>query len=559
MNLLSQDLVRAIVPPVALRLEGIVIIDNVITLAIRTMATAAACPRCGSTTSRLHSRYRRTLRDLPWGPLPVRVILKVRRFRCAQRTCARRIFTERLPEVAAPYARSTVRFRHALRDVGFAVGGKPGSRLAQQLRLPGSPSTLLRSLRAAPPLPPAVPRVIGVDDFAKRKGHAYGTIIVDLERRRPLELLEDRTAPTLATWLEAHPGLEIVCSDRSTEYARGIALGAPQATPVADRWHLLKNLREAVERLLDHHQQDLRDIALPVVHRETASREAEGPADELRPVAKRSPQEQVVRQGRREKRRARFAEVRAMRADGMSLAAIARRFGLSRTTVTRYVRADAFPDWARHPERPGILAPFEAHLRRRWGEGCHNGLELLREIQAQGYRGSRKPLVRWVQARRQGPAATTPTMYLADHEAPPAATEPAPTRRPSARRLSWLLVREPDRLTEVEAKALAQMNASCPAVAIAYPLAQQFGQMVRERRPQAFLPWADAASASGVSELKTFAAGLRRDEAAVLAGLTWEWSNGQTEGQVTKLKLIKRHAFGRAKIDLLRRRLIGAA
>src|SRR5581483_3902201 len=213
-------------------------------------------------STRLHSRYRRTLRDLPWGALPVRLVVRVRRFRCALRSCGRRVFTERLPAVAAPHARSTTRFRQSLSEVGIALGGKPGSRLAQRLRLPGSASTLLRSLPSAPSVPPALPRVVGVDDFAKRRGKSYGTIIVDLERRRPLALLEDRTASTLAAWLADQPQLEVVCSDRSTEYARGIALGAPQATAVADRWHLLKNLREALQRLLDHHQKEVRDIAL---------------------------------------------------------------------------------------------------------------------------------------------------------------------------------------------------------------------------------------------------------------------------------------------------------
>jgi transposase len=555
----SQDFPVPLLPSVPLRVESVVIDANLITVTARSLQASGACPLCHTPSTRLHSRYRRTLRDLPWGPLPVRLVVRVRRFRCALRTCRRRVFTERMPALATPHARSTARFRRSLRDVGFALGGKPGSRLAHQLRLPGSASTLLRSLPVPPPMPPALPRVVGVDDFAKRRGKSYGTIVVDLERRRPLALLEDRTAPTLAAWLKDQPQLEVVCSDRSTEYARGIALGAPQATAVADRWHLLKNLREALERLLDHHQRELRDITLPVVRREGDVGTAEKAGTSTRLPAKRSLRERAVRQGRRERRRARFEAVRAMRAEGVSLAAIARHFGLSRTTVARYVQADAFPDWAAHPERPGILDPFEAHLRRRWDEGCHSGLELLREIQAQGYRGSHKPVARWARAHREAPARTTPTKYLADRAAPSEVTEADPAGRPSARRLSWLLVRDPERLDDAGARALARMRESCPAVATAYPLAQQFGRMVRERQAPAFVPWLDAASESGVSELRTFAAGLRRDQPAVEAALTLAWSNGQTEGQVTRLKLIKRQGFGRGSLDLLRRRTIGAA
>jgi transposase len=549
----------SLLPSTALRVESVVVDGMLITLTLRSLPVSAVCPLCQTSSTRVHSRYRRTLRDLPWGPLPVRLVVKVRRFRCARRACRRRVFTERLPDLAAPYARSTTRLRQSLRDVGFALGGKAGSRLAHQLRLPASASTLLRSLPAAPTVPAAPPRVIGVDDFAKRRGKSYGTLIVDLERRRPLALLEDRTAPTLAAWLQEQPQLEVVCSDRSTEYARGIALGAPQATAVADRWHLLKNLREALQRLLDHHQRELRDIALPVIRPEADAGPAPRAETSVRPAPKRSPREQAIREGSRERRRARFAAVRAMRAEGANIAQIARHFGLSRTTVARYVKADAFPEWAPHPERPGILAPFEAHLQRRWDEGCHNGLELLREIRSLGYRGSHKPVARWTRARRQAPARTTPTKYLAEPGAPSESPGTDPSRRPSARRLAWLLVRDPERLDDAEAKALERMRESSPAVATAYPLAQQFGRMVREREAAAFVPWLDAASESGVPELKSFAAGLRRDQPAVEAALTLEWSNGQVEGQVTRLKLIKRQGFGRGSVDYLRRRTIGAA
>jgi len=544
---------------VPLRVESVVIDANVITVTARSLQPSSVCPLCQTPSTRLHSRYRRTLRDLPWGAWPVRLVVRVRRFRCVLRTCRRRVFTERLPDLAPPHARSTARFRQSLSEVGVVVGAKPGARLAQRLSLPGSASTLLRALPLPPPIPPALPRVIGVDDFAKRRGRSYGTLIVDLERRRPLALLEDRTAPTLAAWLKGQPQLEVVCSDRSTEYARGIALGAPQATAVADRWHVLKNLREALERLLDHHQKELRAITLPVASREGDADPAEKVETPARLPATPSPREQAIREGKRERRRAHFEAVRAMWAEGANLVAIARHFGLSRTTVARYVQADAFPEWAAHPQRPGILEPFEAYLQRRWDEGCHNGLQLLREIQAQGYQGSHKPVARWTRARRPVPARTTPTKDRADPAVPPAVTDPDPARRPSSRRLAWLLVRDPERLADAEAQALAQMREACSAVATAYPLAQQFGRMVRERQAAAFVPWLDAARQCGVPELKSFAMGLRRDQPAVEAALTLQWSNGQTEGQVTKLKLVKRQGFGRGSVDYLRRRTIGAA
>lgn len=533
----SHELALVLLPPTLLHIESIVIEEQAITVTARRLQNTSICPVCQTPTPRLHSHYQRTLRDLPRGPLPVQVIVHVRRFRCARRGCPRRIFTERLPDLVAPFARSTYRYRAALRTVGIALGGNPGSRLGGSLRLPASSSTLIRALRSMPLPPPSVPQVIGVDDFAKRKGQSYGTIIIDLERHRPLDLLEDRTAPTLAAWLRTYPSLEIICSDRSTEYARGIAEGAPTAIAVADRWHLLKNLREALERLLDRYPTALGEITLPVRRRASPSTSPGAQVGIRHLPAHRSAREKARGQATRERRQRRFDRVRDLHREGMSLREIARQVGLHRSTVTRYVRADGFPDRARRRPGPGILAPFVAHLERRWSEGCRNGLELLREIHAQGFSGSRKQLARWVQQRRECPAASTPTKYRATQTHLPAAVHERSSspRRASARQLAWLLVRRPDQLDEAERAALRQMQDTCADVAPAYALAQRFGEMIRGRRADCFDAWVAEASSSGIADLKTFAAGLRRDEKAVRAALTYEWSNGQTEGQVTKL------------------------
>ena len=339
------------------------------------------CPDCGRASRAVHSRYRRRPADLPSLGRAVGVDLRVRRFYCRNAACARRTFAERLPELLGPRARRTCRLAEAQGRVGVALGGEGGARLLQHLAMPASADTVLRLVRGLPLPEPEPPRVVGVDDWALRKGRTYGTIVVDLERRRVLDLLPDRTAETLADWLRRQPQIAVVARDRSTEYARGILLGAPAATQVADRWHLLANVRQVLERWLAGAHARLR--RLPPSARPARGR-ANGVADR---AFRRTRAETAARDGRRARWVALYEEVRRRHAAGEKLLAIGRAMGLAVGTVRKYAYAESFPVPETRPLRPSILDPYLARLEARLAEGCENGLALWRELRAAGFPG----------------------------------------------------------------------------------------------------------------------------------------------------------------------------
>jgi transposase len=248
--------------PQAIRPIKIIPGHSSLTLVVKATRTQAECPRCHRLSSRVHSYYTRKVSDLPWHGVSVRLELRTRRFRCRNSLCTKRIFCERLPRVVAHYARKTKRMNEALQLLGLLLGGEAGSRATLKLAMATSPDTLLRRVRAAVKPCAPTPRVRGVDDFAFRRGRRYGTILVDLERHRVIDLLTDREAASLSAWLKAHPGVEVVTRDRSPTYAAGINEGAPGAVQVADRFHLLMNVREALEKVMYRQNRLLRSRSL---------------------------------------------------------------------------------------------------------------------------------------------------------------------------------------------------------------------------------------------------------------------------------------------------------
>jgi transposase len=520
-----------------------------------TRGTSAVCPYCSQRSQRVHSYYTRTIHDLPVSEQVVCLKLCVRRFRCLNPHCIKRTFTERLPTLVAPYAQRTTRLIETLNEVGQALGGEAGARLLKKLRMHSSGDTLLRLLGKETLEPVTTPRVLGVDDWAQRKGHSYGTILVDLERHQVIDLLPDRTAQALAAWLQAHPGVAIVTRDRSTEYARGITEGAPSALQVADRWHLLLNLRQALERFLRRLYAKLKQ--LPRV---------EGAVGETAPASglsrdtfyPRTATELRASRASHERRLALYDTIQQLRREGTSIRRIAEQLDLHRETVRTYYYAASFPERGQRQPMPSILDPYLTYLEKRHQEGCENATQLWREIRQQGYPGSTSQVHKWMKQQRRQPAASTPKKHQGETELAQYRREQRQmqaSKYPSVKQLAWLLMKAPETLTALENAHLAWVQQDTDVVTV-YQLAQQFAAMIRERQSERFDEWLRVCTTSGISCLETFALGITQDYGAVRAALETAWSNGQLEGQINRLKLLKRQMYGRASLELLRRRVL---
>jgi transposase len=525
-----------------------------LTLQVTTTRTRVRCPLCHTLTRRVHSRYPRTLADLPWGPYTVHLHLRVRKFFCDQPTCPCQIFTERLPTVAAPWARRTLRLAERLRACGLALGGEMGARLGHRLGLCTSPATLLRLVQGAPTPAATAPQVLGVDEWAWRRGQRYGTILVNLEDHQVLDLLPERSADLVAHWLTQHPTVTVVCRDRSALYADGIRRGAPHAIQVVDRFHLVKNLREAIEALL-HDQRP----ALQAAAAWTAQALTQVAGLVVAPTMYRGhhqcsragqQRQEAAQQHRHAAWVATYEAIHTLRAQGTPVTTIAAQLGISRPTVYAYLRRTRPPS-PRSPQRSGQgLRPYMTYLIQRWREGCTDSMQLWRETQALGYAHSARTVSRFITRLRQASAAGW---------APETQTSPyTRPQGPSARAVSFTWVCPEAKRAQDAQLYMDQLMQADSVIAQAYTLSQAFLTLVRERRGAALTEWITEASASGIAALARFAQGLQEDLAAIQAGLTLPWSNGAVEGHVKRLKLLKRQGYGRAGVGLLRQRVMQA-
>jgi transposase len=556
MALELRTLITALLPAThGISLTEVSVEDASVGLRLTATVPTAACPDCAVPSSSVHSRYQRRLTDLPWGTRAVHIQLSVRKFFCRNRACARRIFTECLPDVAAPYARKTDRLVNALRAIGIALGGQAGARLVARLWIAVSAATLLRLVRAAPAPAPSSLHAVGIDEWAWRRGHRYGTILVDLETHRVVDVLPDRSASSVAAWLAQQPTIQVVCRDRSDLYADGIRRGAPEAVQVVDRFHLIQNLRQALEAVLLDHRPALQGAAVGTAMAFT-------PADShvpVRPIyrGRRQSPQPALPPAERPPRHARWVAIyetlHRLQAQGTPIATMARQLGISRPTVYAYL-CRAMPPGPRRLQRPPsarVLTPYLSYLIRRWRESGADSRQLYREIQTRGYTHSARTVGRFITRLRQA----------ADAGHPPESQGSPYTRpqEPSARAVSFAMVCPAAKRSREAQTYLGQLCQMDAGIARAHELSQAFLTMVRERRGHDLEAWMAKAIDSGIAELARFARGLQDDLPAVTAGLTLLWSNGVTEGQIHRLKLMKRQSYGRAGVALLRQHILLAA
>jgi transposase len=569
--------------PEGLVLGQIELTETQLTVEVISTQPGACCPGCRNSSDAVHCQYQRTVQDVPCGGRKVVLRLKVRKFFCRTPSCPRKVFAERLPELVRPWARVSNRLLEELKAIGLAASAEVSERLAPRLGMTIKAPTLLRYLRTIEDAPRTEVTRLGIDDFSLRRADSYGTILVNLETRRPLDLLPDRTAEAVKPWLTSHPDIQVVSRDRASAFADAVSQVLPHATQVADRYHLVQNLREHLQRLLDHKRSCLPFVEDTAVKssQTSAKEQADAPADLAVGVNADSAAELLLskqQEGQtcaetvlscltsaernkkisRDKRLSRYEEVMALHREGVGQRALARQLRLSRNTVQRYVCSPGFPERAegsgQRAKGASKLDPYLPYLREQWDAGMHNCSRLFDLVKKRGYTGCqsglRKRLAEWraeLPPRKWRGPPPKPRLFVRKGQ-----------RRLSSRSASFLMIVSPEQLTAKQQQQIEHICQASSDLHIAYLLSQEFVTMLKERRAESLHGWLKRVKESHVAELISFANGMYRDYAAVYAAFSRPESNGVTEGHVNRLKFLKRQMFGRAHLDLLRVKVLHA-
>jgi transposase len=492
--------------------EGAELAGTWLVLRAQARAGQAACPRCGQLSGRVHSRYGRRLADAAIGGRRVLICLQVRRFFCRSPGCPRTTFAEQVDGLTSRYARRTGPLAGMLSAVAGALAGRAGSRLAGLLGMPASRPSLLRLLMTEPDPPAGPVTVLGIDDFAFTRGRRYGTLLMDMQAGVPVDVLPDREAATVEQWLKSHPEVQVICRDRAGAYDRAARAAAPDAIQVADRWHIWHNLAEHTRTTV-------------AGHRDCLGSPAGGPGQ----PAAAADLEEVIR--------GRHQAVHQLRAAGRSQAQAAAELGLSLQLTGRYWRA-ASPAVLLAARATSALDPYKTYLRTRWGQGTTKIAPLLREITQLGYTGSYTTVHAWLGQ-----------LNLAAPARPPAPPKPGQVT-------TWILT-DPAHLDPADAAALTAIRARCPQLDALARHVSAFAAILTGQHGDQLDTWMAAVDADpGQPGLHSFTHGIRQDYQAVRNGLTLPWNSGPVEGNVNRIKMLKRQTYGRAGFALLRKRIL---
>jgi transposase len=500
----------------------------------------------------------------------VTVKLHTSRWRCLNDECERQTFSEQLSDIARPYARQTERVAEIIRLFGHGVGGQPAERLMKRLGLPTSDDTILRHLKhSVAGRTSGKVRVLGIDEWSWLKGVNYGTIMVDLERREVVDVLPDRSAASTAVWLGQHAEVEIVSRDRCGLYAQGAREGAPQARQVADRFHLLQNLRETIEKQMSRSDRGMACPALPAAADEHNGSLARATKGRLEMAEHR----RLTKQAHHRSRQAIFDRVQILKNARATVRDIARDLGVGWRTAKKWVLATIAPVRRERTPTPTSAKYFRDYILSRSSNGCTRGRQLFEEVRSRGYLGSysnmQRVLARWGLTKRgapssssvlaPNPAKTEPTTtgdVLAEAPATPRAIDPATGWLISPIVAAALCIKPRGQLTPAQAAKVAALKDASPDFVTMRGLAMRFRGILHSKNVKGLETWLNDAQRSGLFAIQRFVRTLRRDIEAVKNGVTETWSNGQTEGQINRLKTLKRSMYGRAGAELLRARML---
>jgi transposase len=492
--------------------ERIEVCQGRVVLQVRDRLDPVPCPGCGQESAKLNSWYPRRLADTAIGGRPVTIRLTARRLACGNPACSRKTFAAQIPGLTFPYARRTPPATGVLQAAGVALAGRAGARLAARLAIPASRWLLLRLVMALPDPPAGEPAEAGIDDFAFRRGRSYGTIVTNAATGQVIDVLPDREAATVQDWLAPRHWITVICRDRAGAYAQAARDGAPQAVQVADRWHIWHNLCKYAARAVARHRAELaltRDTPAPVTSE-----------DQVTAVIT-----------------ARWDQVQAIRARGGDLTAAMTALGLGKATASRYWNAASLAVLL-HVRAAASLDPRKADLRHLWEQGEHCIRELNRQITALGYTGG----------------YGTTLAYLTRWKL---AAPPPPPPPPEPRQATRLILTRPGTLTSADQALHSTILARCPSIAALASHITAFAAVLASRDTGKLKDWIQTVQADpGWPELHSFARGLQLDYDAVASAITQTWNSGHVEGNVCKLKLIKRQMYGRAAYPLLRKRVL---